>query len=282
MNESEFEELAAGYALSALSPDDKRAFEEALAAHPEWAHLVDRDLAVAAMLADNAPVVEPPSSLRSSLLSQITAMPQGDAARQMPQGDAGRQPEHDDPPAPDEVAAEPDEGGADPDIAIEPPLEAAVPARRRRVSRMWFALAASLALVLGLGAGALFVADQLNPPAAVVALDRIEAASDAQTAVGEFVNGGSATLHWSEEIGEAVLTTDSLPDIDADRAFELWYVRDGGAISAGVFDASGDSATALLSGPMSPGDIVAITVEQAGGSPEGLPTTDPILAIPTA
>jgi anti-sigma-K factor RskA len=33
---------------------------------------------------------------------------------------------------------------------------------------------------------------------------------------------------------------------------------------------------------MSPGDIIAVTVEPAGGSPTGEPSGDPILAIPTA
>ena len=36
MNEEQFGELAAGYALDALSPEDRRAFETARAQHPEW------------------------------------------------------------------------------------------------------------------------------------------------------------------------------------------------------------------------------------------------------
>ena len=36
MNEQEFAELAAGYALDALSPEDRSAFETARAQHPEW------------------------------------------------------------------------------------------------------------------------------------------------------------------------------------------------------------------------------------------------------
>ncbi|WP_404438075.1 hypothetical protein LG322_03745 [Microbacterium aerolatum] len=46
-------------------------------------------------------------------------------------------------------------------------------------------------------------------------------------------------------------------------------------------DKSGE-ATALLDGSMHEGDVIAVTVEQAGGSPTGLPTTEPIIAIPTA
>ena len=35
-------------------------------------------------------------------------------------------------------------------------------------------------------------------------------------------------------------------------------------------------------GEMHEGDVIAVTVEQGGGSPSGLPTTDPVIAIPTA
>ena len=42
------------------------------------------------------------------------------------------------------------------------------------------------------------------------------------------------------------------------------------------------STTAQLQGAMKPGDAIAVTVEQAGGSPTGVPTSDPIIVIPTA
>ncbi len=51
MNVQEFAELAAGYALDALSPDDAEAFEAALAEHPEWASIVEADAATVADLA---------------------------------------------------------------------------------------------------------------------------------------------------------------------------------------------------------------------------------------
>jgi anti-sigma-K factor RskA len=33
---------------------------------------------------------------------------------------------------------------------------------------------------------------------------------------------------------------------------------------------------------MEPGDVIAVTVEPQGGSPTGEPTSEPIVAIPTA
>ena len=66
------------------------------------------------------------------------------------------------------------------------------------------------------------------------------------------------------------------------QAYELWFVRGDAPVSAGVFEADDETTTALLDGEMQPGDAIAVTVEQAGGSPSGAPTTDPIIVIPTA
>ena len=42
-----------------------------------------------------------------------------------------------------------------------------------------------------------------------------------------------------------------------------------------------DATIEGLAQHMEPGDIIAVTVEEQGGSPDGTPTTDPITAIPT-
>lgn len=258
MNEQEFAELAAGHALGALSPQDDVAFRSALDSHPEWAALVDADLDTVAWLAESIADVTPPASLKSSLFAMLDESPAS-----VPSVDAA---------AP---AAVPSAG------TTRATPEAAAPRRAGLRSRTWFALAASIALVLGVGVGASVIA-QSTRPAAVIALDRIDGASDAQQATASIEGGGNATLHWSDELGEAVLVSDGLPSIASDRTFELWYVRGETPISAGTFDASGESTTAALPAAMQEGDIVAITVEQAGGAPNGLPTTPPIVVIPTA
>ncbi|WP_354003094.1 hypothetical protein [Microbacterium elymi] len=83
--------------------------------------------------------------------------------------------------------------------------------RRRGRRRRWFALAASLVLLAGIGTATVIVSQQANQPAAVVALNRIEAAPDAQQATADVDGGGPATLHWSASAGEAVLVTGELP-----------------------------------------------------------------------
>ena len=46
-----------------------------------------------------------------------------------------------------------------------------------------------------------------------------------------------------------------------------------------VFELDGQHTVVAVG--MQPGDTIAVTVEPAGGSPSGAPTTAPIIAIPT-
>lgn len=158
---------------------------------------------------------------------------------------------------------------------------AAPAASPRRLRRGWVALAASVVLVLGIGIGTVIAVQNATRPAAVVALDRIEAAPDARQATAHVAGGGSATLHWSVSDGQAVLVTGRMPQLTDAQTFELWYVRGATPIPAGTFDATGDTTKALLEAGMHPGDVIAVTVEKAGGSSTGQPTTKPIVAIPT-
>ncbi|MGF2950328.1 anti-sigma factor [Microbacterium alcoholitolerans] len=260
MNEQEFSELAAGHALHALSDADEQRFQAALVAHPEWQHLVDADEQTAAALADSVPPVAPPAGLRDALLAQIAAASQGVPSAQ----DAALQ-------TTDAVGSP--SGGA---------VAADAAAGGRRWSRMLFALAACLVLLVGAGIGTAVVVSQLQRPQSVVALEQIQDAGDARQQSVELASGGTVTAHWSDELGKAVLVTTGLDDPGQGETYELWLVRGEVPIAAGVFDPADGEATALLAEPMRPGDAIAVTVEQAGGSPSGAPTSDPILVIPTA
>lgn len=268
MNENDFAELSAGHALGALSPADERSYLDALDAHPEWADLAARDAETAAALSDGIAPVAPPIALRSQLLSTIAASV------------AAQEAAHEASTALD--AAE---------TAVEPPAADSPPAplptdvvqtiQHRTWSRGLFALVASVVLLVGIGWGAGSLAQLWQTPPAVTALAQIEQAPDADSAQTSF-DGGSATVHWSQSLGKVVLVADGLPTIPADRTFELWYVRGDTAIAAGTFSADAGASTAELSGAMEAGDTIAVTVEQAGGAPDGTPTTDPLFAIPTA
>ncbi|GAB3602614.1 anti-sigma factor [Microbacterium aureliae] len=268
MNEQEFAELAAGYALHALSPDDLARFEAARAQHPEWEELVGADAATAAALSDTVRDVSPPEELRARVLAQVAALPQDESAAVV---DGIAVPPR--PPAPSPV--EPREPA--PDTAMIQAVS------RRNWTRGLFGLAASLVLLVALGFGAVTLNEYLSRTPATIALAEIEDAADMRSATADLSGGGTATAYWSDELGKAVFVSDSLPAIADDQSFELWLVRDGDPISVGVYDPPrGREATVLLDDAVQAGDVIAITVEPEGGSPEGVPTTDPIAAIPTA
>jgi anti-sigma-K factor RskA len=268
VNERDFADLAAGHALNALSDADERAYQEALAGHPHWSsHVRDAADAVAA-ISDTIAPVEPPASIRASLLARITDLPQIPAETGLESADAE-----------DHAAA----GPAPVEVAHASEAEAAETVGPGWGLRRWFTLAASLVAVLVLGFGAVTISQQLTRPASVVALEQITTAPDAQSASTTMPDGGVVTAHWSASTGQSVLVTDGMPALPDDRTYELWFVRDDTPIAAGIFstDATG-KATAVLQGQFHSGDVIAVTVEPAGGSPDGTPSSAPVVAVATA
>ncbi|MFJ4999642.1 anti-sigma factor domain-containing protein [Microbacterium sp. NPDC088619] len=267
MNEKDFADLAAGAALDALSPDDQQRYHAALAAHPEWQRIVDADTDSAGFLADGVTQVAPSADIRAALLARIAVTPQnGDAVLS------------------DSVPGGPTEESSDAEApaSSSTALGDETPKAPAHRLRFLFALAACLALLVGVGAGAVAINTYINRPASVVALEDIQSAGDAQQASVSLESGGTATAHWSASLGKSVLVTDGIPSLAEGETYELWYVRGDTPVSAGVFAADGGEATAVLAGEMHAGDVIAVTVEQDGGSPSGLPTSDPVVVIPTA
>lgn len=284
MNEQTFAELSAGYALGALSPEDEIAYRDALAAHPEWLSLTAIDADTASLLADGAEEVAPPEHLRAELLARIGAPADVDAA------DAAVAPE----PAPD---ATPDQDAADADDELHdddpraaasghsvgsPATEQLQTVERRNWTRSLFALTASIALLVGIGWGVGTLTESMRAPSAESVLAQIQQASETHSNTAELADGGEATVYWSPEVEGVVLVADGLPEIDDNQSYEAWFVRGEAPIPAGAFESNDGSAALLLDGEMQPEDVIALTIEQSGGSPSGLPTTDPIVAIPTS
>jgi anti-sigma-K factor RskA len=268
VNERDFADLAAGHALNALSDADERAYQEALARNPRWdSHVRDAAEAVAA-LSDIVEPVDPPASVRASLLARIADLP----------------PQNDLPPQADAPLAS---DGDEEDFAAAGPAPVERDAAPSRTAgwgpRRWFTLAASIVAVLVLGFGAASFGQYLTRPASVVALEQIESAPDAQSASVTMPDGGSATAHWSASTGQSVLVTDGMPALSDDQTYELWFVRGETPIAAGIFETDAEGrATAILDGEFHSGDTIAVTVEPAGGSPDGTPSSAPVVAVATA
>ncbi len=73
MEQGRFEELKEAYVLGALSEEERRDFEEYLAAHPEVQAEVEELGAVASLLALSAQEQEPPPELRGRILEAVGA-----------------------------------------------------------------------------------------------------------------------------------------------------------------------------------------------------------------
>jgi anti-sigma-K factor RskA len=79
--------------------------------------------------------------------------------------------------------------------------------------------------------------------------------------------------------GRAVLVLDGLEPVGSDRTYELWIVP-GGDLSkanpAGLFRGDEGMEIVGVEGTVRPGDLVAVTIEQAGGAET--PTLPPVAA----
>ncbi|WP_200792211.1 anti-sigma factor [Agrococcus sp. Marseille-P2731] len=270
------DDLAAAYALDALSPEDRVRFEAQAspAARREAAELAD----TAALLA--ADEIAPPPSLRASILDAIRAEPQDRAPRHAETVDRG---ESAAPAAPALRAVprqEPAATDASPVDASAPVTRQPGPAERRaqarwRPLRMLAGVAAGAALL----AGGVAIGSQLTGDPQQQALGAVVAAADAQRAEVELDGGASATAIWSAELGQSVLLFDDLDAAPHGHAYQAWYIDEAGPHSAGVFDAEGASTAVLLEGEMDAGMAVGVTVEPEGGSEA--PTTEPFLVVQT-
>lgn len=268
-NRDELHLLAGAYALDALQPDEKAEFEAYLLtseeARAELASLTD----TAVMLGLSSPLEAPPASLKASLMAQIAVTPQlpaepvADTAQLTPAADIRS-------------------------LAAETTAPRASKAQTKASAR-WFARPATY-LIAAAAAVAIFfggsvITSNLNQDqqaSSSSSFVQLAAAKDVQKSEATVIGGGKATVMWSDDLGRAALVVKKLPALDSGKTYQLWYIGDSGtARSAGTFALSGDSSSVeMLTGTMSAGDTIGLTVEPSGGSKK--PTTVPIIAIPTA
>nr|MBA2529085.1 anti-sigma factor [Euzebyales bacterium] len=102
------------------------------------------------------------------------------------------------------------------------------------------------------------------------------AATDARTAVLDVGKGRSARFLYSVDRNQAVLVTDGMEAPGPRKSYELWLFHDGEPRPAAVFnpDRKGRSI-AVVDGAVAGAEVLAVTVEPAGGSPK---PTGPIVA----
>jgi len=289
-NDTDPATLTGAYALNALTPEQRAAFEAKLDDSESLRHEVTELADTAVVLGLAVAPIDPPPALKASIMGLIASMPQLPALEtQAPSSaDAGasvtdiasRQPVVAETPVGPVVVQNPASS------ASSAPAEA--PAARKAQAR-WFTrpaivlagVAAAVGLIAGGGVLVNTIGDANTQQVQADGLAAITSAEDSQQAAAEVAGGGTAKLVWSNSLGSSAVMVDGLAALDSGKVYELWYIDDEGARAAGTFTV-GDSGSTwrVLDGEMRAGDLVGVTVEPAGGSEQ--PTTEPIVAIQSA
>jgi anti-sigma-K factor RskA len=256
------QDLAAAYALGALSADDARRFEAFLATSPEAQREVQEYREVAALLALGGPESAAQSSLPPSLRERVLARVADQKARSLP---------------------------AAPRAAVS------------RSSAVWVALAASLLLAVGLGAGLVSARAKLAAVETELATRNTALAQTTQkltereatlssilepgVQMFQLTSSGDPEpgiqLFWNRQRHEAIVHGFRLKPVPAGKAYQLWFIKDGAPVPSVTFRPEADGDAKVQGIPVPEGgslSAAAVTVEPEGGSAQ--PTTPVLLVGP--
>lgn len=228
--EAGIHELTAGYALDALDPDERRAYE----AHLESCGQCRQELAslweTTEALAVAASGPAPSAALRQRILAEVRAEP------------------------PQNV------------VTLE--------SRRRRTAPALAAIAAVVALGVGLWASSL--SGELDETRSALERERAAAAivADSGSRTVDLASGNGRLVVAQD--GSAALVLANLGPAPDGQTYQAWIIEGDDPISAGVFPGENGVDVVLVDGDVAEGEIVAVTVERAGGAKT--PTRPPIVA----
>ena len=251
-------DLAPAYAIGALSPEEARAFEAALAGSPELQRDVAEYRELGALLAVGAEQA-PPAGLKARLLEQVRA---GQPLPFRP-GPAGQR------------------------SSIQ------TATRRSLLPMLSLGFAAAAILAAGLGFQVMSLGNTLRARDSTLAeresrLREREATLDALLQPGVSLTTLTATgqtppvvqVYWDRIRHTAILHTLRLPPAPAGRTYQLWLLpKAGKPIPSRLFNTEAAGRQLVTDIPVPADQNVAgfaLTLEPAGGSPQ--PTSTPIVA----
>jgi len=253
------QDLAAAYALGALSADETRRFEAFLATSPETQREVREYREVAALLALGGP--DAASALPDGLRDRVLARVADQKAPALRPGARGP--------------------GARPSSVV------------------WVALAASLLLAVGLGAGLVsargrLAAVQSELAARNATLDRTaQQLAEREATLNSILEPGvelyqltssgdpepSIQLFWNRQRNQAIVHGFRLKPVPSGKAYQLWFIKDGAPVPSVTFKPEPDGHAQVEHVAVPEGGALsaaAITVEPEAGSPQ---PTSPIVLV---
>jgi anti-sigma-K factor RskA len=250
------QDLAAAYALGALSAEEAQRFEAFLATSPETQREVAEFRDVAALLALDSTDAAPAGDLRERVLIRVGSQKSG---------------------------------------TLTPSRVSASPGSSRVV---WGALAASVLLAIGLGAGLVGARGRIAQLQAALTGQEEALASTRQqlqereatlnsilepgvelfqlTASGDPEPG--IQIFWDRQRNRALAHGFKLKQVPEGRAYQLWFIKDGKPVPSVTFkpEPSGQVRVEKIPVPTGAVSAAAITLEPEGGSQQ---PTSPILLV---
>ena len=252
MNNERFEDLKDAYVLGALPEEERLSFEEYLVAHPERQAEIDDLGAVAGLLAFSPQEQVPSPELRSRVMEMVEAEAQ-----------------------PRRVARR------------------SVSARiGDYLSVRSLALGAAALLVIGLLSWNVLLQGQVedlqgrvqDAQGQVQDLQaQVEDARDRQQIrqsptielEGSWADQGANAEVASINENQVILVARNMPSVPEDRTCQIWVISDDVPKPSGLFQPDGNMTATPITNSITKADVIAVTVEPAGGSEQ--PTSDPVL-----
>jgi anti-sigma-K factor RskA len=249
MNHERFEDLKDAYVLGALPEEEKLSFEEYLAAHPERQAELDELGAVAGLLAFSPQEQEPSPELRSRVMEIV------------------------------EAEAEPRRVRGRSTFARVGDF----------LSVRSLALGAAALLVIGLLSWNVLLQDQVQDLQGQVQdaqgqvqdlQAQVEDAQDQRQSPTIELEGSWADQGANAEVvsihkNQAILVAKDMPSVPEERTCQIWVISDDVPKPSGLFQPDQNVTAAPGTNSIKKGDVIAVTVEPAGGSKK--PTSDPVL-----
>jgi anti-sigma-K factor RskA len=253
MNNERFEDLKDAYVLGALPEEERRDFEDYLAAHPERQAEIDELGAVAGLLAFSPQELEPPEELRSRVMAVVEA----------------------------EAAPRRDRR---PSVFIR---------FGQYIGARGLALGAAALLLIGLLSWNLLLQGQVEDLQGEVQSSQgqvrdlqaqVEDAQDQRRLrqsptielEGSWADQGANAEVASIDENRVILVTKDMPSVPDDRTCQIWVIKGDVPKPSGLFQPDWNMTATPITTPIEKADAIAITVEPAGGSEQ--PTSDIVLS----
>jgi anti-sigma-K factor RskA len=238
MNSERFEDLKDAYVLGALPEEERLSFEDYLAAHPERQAEIDELGALAGLLAFSPQEQVPSPELRSRVMEVVEAE--------------------------------------------------AEPRRVRRRSALakvgdylgvrTLALGAAALLVIGLLSWNVLLQDQVQDLQGQVEDARNQRQVQQSRTIelqGSWAEQGANAEVAFIRKNRVILVAKNMPSVPEDQTCQIWVISDDEPKPSGLFQPDGNMTAAPITNSITKADVIAVTVEPAGGSKK--PTSDPVL-----